>query len=137
MLYISNQIIIYPHELEFKAIRAQGSGGQNVNKVSSAVHLRFNIRHSSLPDDYKERLLSFNDRRISSEGIIVIKAQVFRDQEKNRADALQRLKALIETATHQDKKRVATKPSRSARRKRLDNKNKRAQLKQTRKAVQY
>lgn len=137
MLYISNHIIIYSHELEFKAIRAQGSGGQNVNKVSSAIHLRFDVRQSSLPEQYKERILNFNDRRISSEGIIVIKAQVYRDQEKNRDDALQRLKALIQAATHQDKKRLATKPSRSSQRKRLDNKNKRGQLKQTRKAVKY
>lgn len=99
MLTILKHIVISADELEFTAIRAQGSGGQNVNKVSSAIHLRFDIKASSLPDFYKERLLEFKDKRITADGIIVIKAQTFRTQQKNREDALERLKTLILDAT--------------------------------------
>lgn len=124
MLTILKHIIITADELEFTAIRAQGSGGQNVNKVSSAIHLRFDIKASSLPDFYKERLLEFNDKRITADGIVVIKAQTFRTQQKNRDDALARLKALILDATTIQKNRRPTKPTRNSQRKRMDSKKK-------------
>lgn len=137
MLKVTNRVFIYPHELEFQAIRAQGSGGQNVNKVSSAIHLRFNIHHSALPEFYKERLLAFSDQRISNDGIIVIKAQNFRDQERNKEDAKQRLVELIQAATQVEKKRRATKPTRSSQRKRMDKKTQRGQVKKNRGRVEY
>ena len=99
MIAISNSVSIADDELEISAIRAQGAGGQNVNKVSSAIHLRFDIRRSSLPDFYKDRRLALSDQRISSDGVIIIKAQSFRTQEKNRQDALDRLVQLIREAT--------------------------------------
>ncbi|MGI9279235.1 MAG: alternative ribosome rescue aminoacyl-tRNA hydrolase ArfB [Endozoicomonas sp.] len=132
MLKVSNAVTIPANEIEFNFIRAQGAGGQNVNKVSSAVHLRFDIRASSLPDFYKERLLAFNDQRITSEGVIVIKAQSFRTQDKNREDALSRLLGLIQKATVVTKTRKATKPTRSSQRKRMDRKNQRGQTKSMR-----
>ena len=116
-------------EIVFEAIRAQGSGGQNVNKVSNAVHLRFDIRASSLPDELKARLLARRDQRISGEGIIVIKAQQHRSLEKNRAEALLRLQELVARAAHVPKPRRATKPSRAAKKRRLDSKVKRGQIK--------
>lgn len=132
MLQISNAVSIPDEELELQAIRAQGAGGQNVNKVSSAIHLRFDIAASSLPEFYKERLLALKDSRISKEGVLVIKAQQFRTQEKNREDALQRLKTLILDATKVQKTRRPTKPSRSSQNKRMDKKNQRGQIKSLR-----
>lgn len=131
-LVISNQVSIPMAEIDIQAIRAQGAGGQNVNKVSSAIHLRFDIKASSLPDFYKTRLSALRDKRISSEGVIVIKAQRFRSQEKNRADAFERLRDLIRGAAETRKTRRPTKPSKNARKKRVDSKTKRGQLKNLR-----
>ena len=135
-LAISASLGIPLAEIDVQAIRAQGAGGQNVNKVSSAIHLRFDINASSLPEDYKQRLLGLRDRRISSDGILVIKAQRFRSQEKNRDDALARLRDLVQGVAVTRKKRLPTRPSRTAKKKRMDSKTKRGQLKSLRGKVE-
>jgi ribosome-associated protein len=132
MLNISSNLAIPLEEIEMHAVRAQGAGGQNVNKVASAIHLRFDIRGSSLPEEVKQRLLSLGDQRISGDGVIVIKAQRFRTQEKNRTDALGRLRDLIASATRSRKKRVATKPTRGSKERRLKSKTRRGQIKSLR-----
>jgi ribosome-associated protein len=129
LLLISNNVSISDEEIELSAIRSQGSGGQNVNKVSSAIHLRFNIKSSSLPDFYKQRLLQLKDRRISKDGVIVIKAQKFRTQEKNRLDALERLELLIKSACIAQKVRRPTKATKGSQRRRMDKKSQRGKTK--------
>ncbi len=135
MLVISQKIRLPITEVEITAIRAQGAGGQHVNKVSTAIHLRFDIKQSSLPEDYKKCLLAFNDQRINNDGVIVIKAQSSRSQDKNRQEALRKLIALIIEANKKIRARRATKPTKNSIKRRLEGKTNRKKLKQNRQKV--
>jgi ribosome-associated protein len=136
MLYISTQVVIPDSEIDIHAMRSQGAGGQHVNKVSSAVHLRFDIDASSLPLFYKEALLKLRDHRISEDGVITIKAQQFRSQEQNRDDALNRLRELIGSVAVPKKKRKATTPTKGSQNRRLERKKKAGRLKALRRSIE-
>ncbi len=137
MLKVSDTVSIPLNEIRMTAVRSPGPGGQNVNKVATAIHLKFNINASSLSPVYKERLLKLKDRRITTGGDIVIKARTYRSREKNREDALKRLKQMITSVLHSPKKRKPSMPSRKARQKRMDWKTKHGRLKSTRKKIAF
>lgn len=137
MLSITDSLSIEEDEIVIEAVRAQGPGGQKVNKTSAAIHLRFDISASSLPDVYKARLLSLKDSRITKEGVIVIKSQQHRSREQNREEALARLAELIRSVTVSKKRRIATKPTKGAVKQRLHSKKKHGEKKQLRKRVDY
>lgn len=132
MLKISKRVFIAEHEIKFRTIRSSGPGGQHANKASTAIQLQFDSKSSSLPDDVKERLKQLRDKRISSTGIITITARRYRSQEKNRQDALERLRGIVQKAMYKQKKRIRTKPSKSSKEKRLGEKTQRGKLKKMR-----
>lgn len=132
MLYLAHNVTLSEREIEFSAVRAQGTGGQNVNKVASAVHLRFDIPASSLPAEFKSRLLALNDLRISKDGVVVIKAQEYRNQAQNRNEALRRLKAILLSVAQPPKPRLATQPTRGSKLKRVEQKTRRGEIKRLR-----
>ncbi len=137
MLEISNNVSLADWEIELSAIRSMGNGGQRVNKVATAIHLRFDIKRSTLPEIYKERLLASKDSRVTKDGVVIIKAQSFRTQEMNKEDALRRLKDFIKSVMVVQKNRRATKPTKGSVQRRLTGKANRKDVKQTRKKVQF
>ena len=136
MFHVQDSLYLDERELAFTMIRAQGAGGQNLNKVSSAVHLRFDVRASSLPEEIKDALCAMSDHRISKDGVIVIKSQSFRSQEKNRAEAIERLISMVRAAARTDKPRRATKPTRASQRRRVQRKVQHGEIKRLRGRVQ-
>ena len=135
MLQINSYLAIADEEIEIKAIRAQGAGGQHINKTATAIHLRFDVFHSSLPDEIKRKLLTLKDQRISDDGIIVIKAQSFRSQEMNKEDAIRRLRSLIVQVTKKQKIRRLTRPTKASQNRRMDHKTRRGKVKSMRRKV--